>query len=99
MDTRKGLVPTTCVLLALVAWTGDPCVAAQTSADHPSPPTDAQPVGKTPRPAANESDYSYDEPGATAKCRDGTYYHGRPKQSACRRHQGVEKWGEINEDR
>lgn len=99
MGMRKGSVSTTCVLLALVSWAGGACVAAQTPTAPPSPPANAQPAGKAPKPAANDSDYSFDEPGATAKCRDGTYYHGRPKQSACSRHQGVEKWGEIHGDR
>ena len=62
---------------------------AQSPTAPPAPkattPTSSQ---KSPPP----DDLAWNDLGATAQCRDGTYFHGRPSQGTCFNHGGVRKW-------
>lgn len=51
-------------------------------------------AAKTPTPAGKASDKRdlNDPKGATAKCNDGTYYHGTSHHGACSNHKGVKEW-------
>ncbi len=99
MGMRKGSVRSVCVLLTLFTGVAGVWADTPTPPAQPTPPTNTPAATKTPAQATSDADYSYNENGATAKCRDGTYYHGRPNQSACREHRGVEKWAEMHGDR
>ncbi len=99
MGMRKGSVRSMYVLLTLFAGVAAAGADTPTPPAQPAPPTNTPAATKTPAPAASNADYSYNENGATAKCRDGTYYHGRPNQSACHEHGGVEKWAQMHGDR
>jgi hypothetical protein len=62
---------------------------AETSTVLPAPKaTTAASPKKTPPP----DDLAWNDLGATAQCRDGTYFHGRPSQGTCFNHGGVRKW-------
>lgn len=74
------------------------CIAAHSSlAQTPSDPPDAKPAPATPAPpskdkSAADDKLAWTEAGATAQCKDGSYYHGRPGGAACVDHGGVRKW-------
>jgi len=57
-------------------------------APQPVAPSTAEPT-KAPLPP---KPLQASEQGATARCRDGTYYHGATLQSTCAGHGGVARW-------
>lgn len=72
--------------LALAAATSSP---AQTT---PAPASSVAPA--SPKPAAQVAppdDLQWNAVGATAQCRDGTFFHGAPDRHACADHGGVRK--------
>jgi len=66
---------------ACVQTAGVPVVPKAAPASTASPPT-----------SAASGDVQWSDLGATAQCRDGTFFHGKPDQGACFEHGGVRKW-------
>lgn len=72
--------------LALAAATSSPAQTTPTPASSPAP--------TSPKPAAQlapPDDQEWNAIGATAQCRDGTFFHGSPDRHACADHGGVRK--------
>jgi hypothetical protein len=87
-STSQGFIVTAlCAAAFMVAAVGYaqttsvPTGSKVTSSSPPSPPKSTAP-----------EDLQWNELGATAQCRDGTYFHGKPAQGACFDHGGVRKW-------
>ena len=71
---------------------------AGVSPGHAQTPATAAPPPATPTTPATAAeshegdDLQWSGLGATAQCRDGAYFHGRPEARTCADHGGVGKW-------
>jgi len=80
-------------VLTVSAWIGVPVAPAQTPVTAPPPgvPTDSAPSA----PSASDDDVEWLGLGATAECRDGSFFHGKPDPHACVEHGGVRQWLQV----
>ena len=85
LTPRRLLVAAFCS--AAFAW--PPVGVTQVTPGSPASTT----VPKTTLPKPTQSnELQSTEEGATAKCRDGSYFHGNPSQQSCSKQGGVQKW-------
>ncbi len=74
--------------LSAAAFAGPLIVDAET------PPAPAASVPKSASPPATGTqpeELQWTEEGASARCRDGSYFHGNPRENPCAGHGGVQK--------
>ena len=72
-----------------------PGLAQTTPGTAPSPAASTSPASST--APAPEDDVDWFSIGATAECRDGTFFHGAPEAHACVEHGGVRRWLRTHE--
>lgn len=90
-------------VMAAAAATRTPTSTSKSNSATKTPTATSKSATKTPTPtsksktptAAGKSGENRDlnDPkNATAKCNDGTYYHGTSHHGACSNHKGVKEW-------
>jgi hypothetical protein len=79
------------VALCSVAFAGPPVGHTDVT---PAAPTSTTVPKSAPMPAkpTQSDELQSTEDGATAKCRDGSYFHGNKSRQPCSNHGGVQNW-------
>jgi hypothetical protein len=85
MSVSRGFI-----VAVILAATFGVAHAQNASVPARSKPESTSPVSQPTSGALDDLQWS--EIGASAQCRDGTFFHGAPAQGACFDHGGVRKW-------
>jgi len=75
--------------IALIAAMPAEAQKAQTAAPSAADPSDTPSASAKP---TLPDGLEWNSLGATAQCRDGTFYHDKPSARACADHGGVRQW-------
>jgi hypothetical protein len=88
LTSRRLLVVAFCS--AAFAWS--PVGLTEVTPGSPASTTVPKTTPAPAKPTQSDELQSSTEEGATAKCRDGSYFHGNPSQHPCSNKGGVQKW-------